>query len=337
MSTVEETLPARPEFEDPLARRLAEWVRLAEALRGEGLPLPIQQVRELVERLRARGEAVRAEQTVARAERLLERASRDWALLRELLRRIDELKQLATRTGLDLTELDAKIGNPRELLRGARLSEGLLEQAMAVGSKALAVLNDVMPKFLVTQSQVLGRSIKLARDRGEDVTESSDRLAQFVRSLRAGQLRGTALAFLELRKSVAQIPREPTVPMMPRDEEEEILREARNLARRLNRMKTRARDATSAARLMSQVKAALAEDRRYSTPEEEIDELWNEVDRLSRERSEARSELPAEPRLDPEKVPELDPNQIPAELLEAATEPLDPPEESPRRHRRLPP
>jgi hypothetical protein len=76
-------------------------------------------------------------------------------------------------------------------------------------------------------------------------------------------------------------------------EEEEILLEARNLARRLNRMKYRARDAQGAARLMNQVRAALAEDRRYGSPEEELEELWGEVDRLARERADALATPPA--------------------------------------------
>ena len=36
---------------------------------------------------------------------------------------------------------------------------------------------------------------------------------------------------------------------------------------------------------MTQVRAALSEDRRVGTPEEEIESLWEEVDRLAKERS----------------------------------------------------
>ena len=38
---------------------------------------------------------------------------------------------------------------------------------------------------------------------------------------------------------------------------------------------------------MSQVRAALSEDRRYGTPEEEIEALWLEVDRMTREHRQA--------------------------------------------------
>lgn len=304
-------------FDDPLARRLQALVERGRALISEGLPFPVQQIQELVEQFRAHGEAGRAEQALNRAERLVERANADWQLLREQLRRLEELEELARRCGLDVSDLQSKVGNPRELLRRGRLSEGLLEQATGMCAKALAVLVGLLPKYLVPESQKLARTIRAARDRGEDVAESSERLGQFVRTMRSGQLRGAAIAFLELRRAVAQIPREPSLPLPPRDEEEEILREARNLARRLNRIKGRARDAPSAARLMSEVRAALSEDRRFSTPEEEIEELWNEVDRLTRERLEARES----PRPAP-KEPELDTSEIPPELLEAANEPL---------------
>ncbi len=335
-STVPPPAAATPRgFRDPLATRLADWVARAEALGTEGLPLPIRQVRDLVEGERTRGEVDRAEEILGSAERLLDRATRDWTLLRELLRRIDELKALATRAGLDLGELEERLGDPRAILKGQRLSEGLLERSMAIASKSLAVLNELLPQFLLGQARLLARSIKSAEGRGEDASEATARMKTFVRTLKAGQLRGTAVAFLELRRAVMQIPREPTVPLLPREEEEEILREAKNLARRLNRMKSKARDASSAARLMSQVKAALAEDRRFASPDEEIEELWNEVDRLTQERMDARAPDGAEPG---RAEPELDPTGIPPEILEAATAPLDPgaPPTPPRRSRRSP-
>jgi HAMP domain-containing protein len=311
--------PARA-FDDPLAGRLQAWTDRAQALAAEGLPMPVAPVRELVEQLRARGDAEAAEQALVRAERLLERAAHDWSLLQGLIRRLEELKELSGQVGFDLGEFDRRIGDPRGLLRGARLSEGLIEQATGVASRGVAELNESLPRYLLGQGQSMGRVIQGAKSRGEDVTEATERMGHFVRSLRSGQLRGTATAYLELRRAVGQIPRAPSVGMPRGDEEEEILREARNLARRVNRMKTRARDAAGAARLMGQVRAALSEERRFASPEEEIEELWNEVDRLTRERMEAGSPAPAARPAEPE----LDPTGIPPELLEAANAPLDP-------------
>jgi hypothetical protein len=285
------TIPSRAprlSLEDPISTRLSEWTRHAQLLSTEGLPIPVGQVHDLVENLRQQGEYIRAEHALQRAEGLLGRAEKDWALLRELLSRIDELKGLAERAGLDLGEFDRRLENPREILRNGRLSEGLLEQAMAAGTKSLAVLHDVMIKYFVAEAKLLGRSTRAGRDRGEDVDEATDRMRAFVYALRSGQLRGTAVAYLDLRRAVAAIPREPMVALNPEDEEQEILLEARKLARRLHRLKGSARDATSAVRLMSQVRAALSEDRRYTAPAEEIEQLWTEVDRLTRERLDAR-------------------------------------------------
>jgi hypothetical protein len=332
----------RMSLDDPIASRLADWVGRAEMLSEEGLPVPVQQVRELVEHLRARGETGRAEHALGRAEGLLTRAEKDWKLLREMLNRIDELKGLAERAGLDLSEFDRRLGNPREILRTGRLSEGLLEQAMASGSKSLTVLNEVMVKYLVGESQLLGKSIRAGRDRGEDVQEATDRMRSFVRAIGSGQLRGTAIAYLDLRRAVAAIPREPMVALSPEDEEQEILNEARNLARRLHRLKGSARDAHGAARLMSQVRAALSEDRRYTAPTEEIEQLWTEVDRLTQERLDSRPsgrtlrlDAPTiRPRESPS-VPDVDAALVPAEFLEAADGPLEPaaPPRRPRRSR----
>ncbi len=313
--------PPAPVFTDPLVTRLADWTTRAKALATEGLPMPVQQVCELVERLRAKGEAGRAEQALARAEQLLERVQRDWTLVREQLRRMEEIRELALRCGLDLSDFDEKVGDPRAILKGGRLSEGLLEQTSAVASRCLAVLHDAFPKYLSKRGQEMGETIRSAKERGEEVSEPTERLNQFIGAVKAGQLRGAAQAYLNLRRAVAQIPAAPTVPVVPLDEEEQILQEARNLARRLNRAKGHARDAQSAARLMSQVKAALSEDRRYASPEEEIEELWTEVERISHERSEANSD-PA-PNVPARRDHELDPAQIPPEFLEAANAPLE--------------
>ncbi len=311
-----------PGFSDPLVARLAAWVANANALATEGLPMPVQQVKELVDGLLARGETEKAERTIARSEQLIERVQKDWALVREQLRRTEELKELATKCGLDLSDFDDKVGNPRAILRGGRLSEALLEQTSASASRCLAVLNDALPKYLAKEGQSLGTTVRTARERGEDVGDAAERLDDFIASLKAGQLRGAGQAFLALRRAVAQIRPAPTVAVAPQDEEEEILQEARNLARRLQRMKGRAHDASSAARLMSQVKAALSEDRRYASPEEEIEELWSEVDRLSRERTEARATPTAATTADDRGDAELDPSEIPPEFLEAANGPL---------------
>jgi len=277
-----------------LSSRVSGIVRQGETLASEGIPYDSASFVAEVRGQIAKRDLAGAITTVRRAEALLDKTLRDWTWLKELLARVDELRFLAARSGVDLEVVDQRIGNAREQLRTLPLAEGSLEKAAASASLALVVLNDTLPKFYTQEAQQLAKSIHDAHERGEDVRESGVRLAQLLQALREGRLADIGQRFIDLRRAVTRIPRAPAVPpKMLQREEEEILLEARNLARRLNRMKYRARDAQGAARLMTQVRAALAEDRRYGSPEEELEELWGEVDRLARERTDALAMPPA--------------------------------------------
>ncbi len=234
-------------------RRLDALVVRAQALEVDGLPFPIQQVREAITEAVAIGAPQKADQVLKRGEALLDKVSRDWTWVKELLRRADELRAIAGTIGVDLALLDSRVGNPRMKLRGETLSAGSLEKAAASASLALAVLNDAVPKFCVQQAQQLGESIRAARDRGEDVVLPAASFSRLLQAIQDQNLPTAAQRLVEARKAVARIPRAPALPTrMSDEEEEEILLEARNLARRLQRIKGKAHDAHSAARLMSQ-------------------------------------------------------------------------------------
>ena len=267
-----------------LRRRLERAEDRAQPFQAEGLPIPTAQyLTEFEEAVRA-GNEDRAAAVVKRAEALLARADQDWRWLNELLQRVDGLRGIADMVGLDLARIDSRVGNPRAQLLGAALTPASLEKAAAGASFALAVLDDAIPKYIVAEAQALGVSIRRARDRGEEVRDAVTSFTALVRSLQEPVLAATAGRLVEARRAVARIPRAPPVAAITEEEEDEILREARNLARRLHRIKTRAHDATDAVRLMSQVRQALSEDRRYASPEEEVEALWAEVDRLTREK-----------------------------------------------------
>jgi HAMP domain-containing protein len=267
-----------------LRPRLDTLVERARELETEGLPFPTDAILESFQKAAKAGDVEAATGVVKRGEALLTRAGADWTWVRELLRRADELRAIAGAIGVDLAILDSRVGNPRLRLMGEPLSSGSLEKAAASASLALAVLNDAVPKFCVQEAQALGVSIRRARDRGEDVGESTRSFARLLQALQDQNLATAAQRLVETRRTVARIPRAPALPPLSAREEEEILLEARNLARRLQRIKGKARDASSAARLMAQVRAAISEDRRYGTPEEEIEQLWAEVDRLTQEK-----------------------------------------------------
>jgi hypothetical protein len=282
--------------ESPLAiavqRGLERIAAQGETLESEGLPFPTGQIRSAIEKALEAHDIEEAAAVLRRGEALLARVSQDWTWVRELLRRADELRAIAATIGVDLQHLDSRVGNPRKRLMSDPLSSGSLEKAAASASLALAVLNDAMPKFCLQEAQQLGVSIRRARDRGEDVSEVARSFSKLLQAVQDQSLPSAAQRLVETRKAVARIPRAPALPTISPREEEEILLEARNLARRLQRIKGKARDAQSAARLMAQVRAALSEERRYGTPEEEIEALALEVDRLVRQRK--RADQPGE-------------------------------------------
>jgi hypothetical protein len=275
-----------------LRGRLDALSQRARALEADGLPsFPIDQIQEAVARAFAAGSPDDAALVIKRGEALLTKVAQDWTWVKELLRRADELRAIAATIGVDLQILDSRVGNPRKRLQGP-LSSGSLDKTAASASMALAVLNDAVPKFCLQEAQNLGTTIRKARDRGEDVTIPAASFARLLQAIQDQNLPTSAQRLVETRKAVARIPRAPALARIGTDEEEEILLEARNLARRIQRIKGKATDAHSAARLMSQVRQALAEDRRYGTPEEEIEELWLEVDRITRENRRASERPP---------------------------------------------
>lgn len=272
--------PSVPE----LRVRLERLGTQGQSLEREGLPFPTAAIRESFEQAVTAGSTEKAALVVKGGENLLSKASQDWTWIRELLRRADELRAIAATLGIDLAHLDSRVGNPRTRLQTDPLSSGSMEKAAASASLALAVLNDTIPKFCVQEAQNLGESIRRARNRGEEIREAAQSFTRLLQAVQDQNLAMSAQRLVETRRAVSRIPRAPVLPAPSPHEEEEILLEARTLARRLQRIKGKARDAHSAARLMAQVRAALSEERRYGTPEEEIEALWLEVDRITRER-----------------------------------------------------
>jgi len=268
----------------PLRQRMAAVVQEGQSLEAEGLPFPTEQLRKAYEAAASKGDLAQTTSIVKRGEALLARVRSNWSWVKELLRRADELRTVAESIGVDVAHLDHRVGNPRERLKSEPLSSGSLEKAAASASLSLAVLNDTVPKFVIQEAQQLGASIRRARDRGEDVREVATAFSRLLQAVQDQNLSTAAQRLVEARRAVGRIPRAPALPAISPREEEEILLEARNLARRLQRIRGKAQNAQSAARLMAQVRAAISEERRYGTPEEEIEALWAEVDRLTQQR-----------------------------------------------------
>ena len=320
-------MPTTTALVHELEQRLDRLGRDGRQLEEEGLPFPTTQIVTAVDERLHSGDLETAGTTLKQGETLLRRVRQDWTWVRELLRRADELRAIASMLGVDVAHLDSRVGNPRDRLRSEPLSSGSLEKAAASASLSLAVLKDAVPKFCVQEAQKLGAAIRRARDRGEDVTDVARSFSRLLQAIQDDNLATAAQRLVEARHLVARIPRAPALPPVSpsKQEEEEILLEARNLAHRLQRIKTRARDAHSAARLLTQVRAALSEDRRTGTPEEEIEALWAEVDRMTKERRRIDELAPAQvPPANPSGAPATDDSAAPADRADLAVPPAEP-------------
>ena len=205
-----------------IGERLTRLTEHGRALEAEGLPYPTDQVRGLVDAAVQHGALAEAVAILKRSESLYAVAARDWGWVKQTLARADELRELATSIGLDMQHLESRVGNPRQQLKDQPLSAASLGRAAASASLAVAVLHDAIPKYCVQESQKLGESIRAARNRGEEVAPAVKSFARLLQAMLDGQIVQTAHTLLEVRHSVARIPRAPAMAV-PTEEEEEIL------------------------------------------------------------------------------------------------------------------
>ncbi len=282
--------PNPKEFDSHLEAFLARAKRLEE----EGVPFPIVPIREQVDRAVAAHDLVRAAYALDRANRLLDGTALLWAPAKEAIAKAEVLRTTAEELGLGVAYLDANVGNPRAFVQAGPLSSDLFVQATKMAETAIGLLRKAIPELCQAEARKLGALIQTANRRGEDVTAATSAFRLLVAAIRAEPSPILVQRLAATRRELTKIPSAPAVAFPDIDDAEEILLEARILARRINRIKRNARDAQSAARLMTHVRAALSEDRRAATPQEEIEELWGEVTRLTREQS-AEPRAPAVP------------------------------------------
>lgn len=264
-------------------RRFEGFLTRARTLEEDGVPFPTTKIRNLVAHALATNNAPKAQATLDRAERLLRHTFEQWFHIRELVLRTEALRMAAAQLGLEPHALGPGSGSPREVLKAGPLSSALFESARSVAVTTTNLLENAIPAYGIAEARKLGETIQSAKRRGEEVKEAQAAFAALLKSIKGRHTVELAKHLAQARQAVAKIPSAPAVAVPGTDEEEEILLEARILARRIHRIKRNARDAQSAARLMTHVRAALSEDRRYGTPQEEIEELWDEVSRLTME------------------------------------------------------
>jgi hypothetical protein len=280
-----------PDFD---ARVQAFFAR-AQTLVDQGVPFPVVAIRTALERALGAGDGVKAGYALDRAERLLRGAERQWAEVRDVIAQAEVLRTTAEELGMGVAHLDANVGNARQHIQAGPLSIELFANAQKMAKTTVSLLKRAIPERSITEARKLGISIQAAHRRGEDVKQATAEFAALMRAIRAEPSPVLVQRFAAVRHALATIPTAPAVAFPDIDDAEEILLEARILARRIHRIKRNARDAQSAARLMTHVRAALSEDRRSVSPQDEIEQLWGEVNRLTKEQQSGGSRSPAVP------------------------------------------
>lgn len=252
----------------------------------EGFPLGSLALRNLFEEEVRGGSLAGAGAVVDRSVALVDLAERRWAQVERLLGDVDALRDLAGTAGMDLVRIDARAGNPRELLLNRPPSEASLDAVARAAGTALATLREALPRYCVGQARALGQWARDARARGENADEAVEAVGRVVRSLHDLDLVSAVAAIAEARRVVVRSARPANPPAVPVTEEEAILREAHNLARRLPLAEPPAgADGLTGRGAPANFLAAGVP----LTPEEEVEALWAEVERLSQERELASS------------------------------------------------
>lgn len=265
-----------PMFDSFLAR--------AHLLEEQGVPFPVSAIRVAFTEALAANNRAKALHVLERAERLYHGTYTQWVPLRDLLSKSEVLRATAEELGIDPGQILPDSGNPRALVQAGPLSNGLFHKATQLANESIVALRKGIVQHSKEEAAKLGNQIQAARRRGENVQEATAAFRSLLQALKSDVSPALVQRIEACRKLVGGIPSAPAVAFPEIEDADEILLEARILARRIHRIKRNARDAQSAARLMTHVRAALSEDRRSASPQDEIEELWGEVTRLSKER-----------------------------------------------------
>ena len=308
-------------------------------LEEQGVPFPVDSLRISFGKALSANDRAKVLRILERAERLYNATYTRWVPVRDLLSRAEVLRATAEELGIETGPLEAEAGNPRAIVHAGPLSGEIFEKAREMAERSIAALGKAIVRRGKEEAGRFGSAIQQAAGRGENVREATAAFRALLDALRLEPSPVLAQRLETVRRLIAEIPSAPAVAFPEIEDADEILLEARILARRIQRIKRNARDAQSAARLMSHVRAALSEDRRAApSPQEEIEELWGEVTRLSQERrglvvSEATA--PAIP--PPMRRPRDDgsPYAIPNLVLSESNRP-DPPPDGRNRRRSAP-
>ena len=210
-------------------------------------------VRVAFTRALAANDRTKALHILERAERLYAGTYTQWVPVRDLLSRAEVLRSTSEELGINPSPLPDDFGNPRAIIRAGPLSAELFRTSRKIANDSIAVLRKSVLQHGKEEAVKLGASIQAAQRRGENVDEATTAFRSLLQTLKTEPSPILVERISTCRKLVSEIPSAPAIAFPEIEDADEILLEARILARRIHRIKRNARDAQSAARLMSHV------------------------------------------------------------------------------------
>ncbi|HEV2167273.1 MAG TPA: hypothetical protein VGS23_09935, partial [Thermoplasmata archaeon] len=224
-----------PMFDSFLAR--------ARLLEEQGVPFPVGAIRVAFTKALAANDRAKALHILERAERLYHGTYSQWVPVRDLLSRAEVLRTTAEELGIDPPPVPEAIGNPRAIIQGGPLSAELFQKARQIANESTGVLRKAIIAHCKQEAVKLGTLIQAAQRRGENVTEATGAFRSLLQSMKAEPSPVLVERMGSCRKLVADIPSAPAIAFPEIEDADEILLEARILARRIHRIKRNARDA----------------------------------------------------------------------------------------------
>jgi hypothetical protein len=154
----------------------------------------------------ARIEAVEALQKAAKGLGELESA---WKTVKETLLRIDTLREVGKRLGMDLTKVDERLVEVRKTLSEENLSAAALNDAGTQAGAALVLLHEQVRNQIALLGQEAIRSLKAHPPPPSEREKAETRLKQVLAHARAGRLKEASEEMVSFRHQFLGIAPEP--------------------------------------------------------------------------------------------------------------------------------
>lgn len=181
-------------------------------LREEGIAADV--AREISRSRRAFDEGARLEAVDAmnRASHQMAELEGAWKQVKETLLRVDTLRDVGKKLGMDLSTADERLGQVRETLGESRLTAATLTEAGTQASAALVLLHEQVRNQIALLGQEAIRSLKAHPPPPGQREKAETRLKTILGHARAGRLKEASDEMVQFRTAFLGPPREGEPP-----------------------------------------------------------------------------------------------------------------------------